>query len=97
MPSEAEGFGLPVIEALACGSPVVVSDIAVFREVGGDAVTYARLADVADWTGAIERVLLGERTEHGSETIDRGARLRHAARFSWKAHADTIAAAYGRL
>jgi glycosyltransferase involved in cell wall biosynthesis len=92
MPSEAEGFGLPVIEALACGSPVVASDIPVFREVGGDAVVYAQLADIADWAAAIDRVLA-----RPARSADRDARLRHAARFSWKTHADTIAAAYARL
>lgn len=92
MPSEAEGFGLPVIEALACGSPVVASDIPVFREVGGDAVVYAPLADVANWGVAVDRVLA-----RPVSSADRDARLRHAARFSWKAHADTIAAAYARL
>ncbi len=56
MPSEAEGFGLPVVEALACGSPVIASDIPVFREVGADAVVYARLADVPDWAAAIETI-----------------------------------------
>ena len=35
MPSEREGFGLPVLEALACGTPVVASDVAALREVGG--------------------------------------------------------------
>ena len=42
MPSEREGFGLPVLEALACGTPVVASDIAALREVGGFAAVYAR-------------------------------------------------------
>jgi glycosyltransferase involved in cell wall biosynthesis len=92
MPSEAEGFGLPVIEALACGSPVIASDIPVFREVGADAVVYARLADVADWAAVVDEVLA--RPVSG---VERDARLRHAARFSWKTHADTIAAAYARL
>jgi glycosyltransferase involved in cell wall biosynthesis len=92
MPSDAEGFGLPVIEALACGAQVIASDIPVFREVGADVIAYAGLADVPDWVAAIERVLAG--LPGGA---NREARLRHAARFSWKAHADTIAAAYARL
>ena len=92
MPSEAEGFGLPVVEALACGSPVIASDIPVFREVGADAVAYAKLADVEDWVAVVDRVLSDPDAEIGGQ-----ARLRQAARFSWKAHADTIAAAYATL
>jgi glycosyltransferase involved in cell wall biosynthesis len=92
MPSEAEGFGLPVVEAVACGSRVVASDIPVFREVGGDAASYARLADIEDWAAVVGRALA--RPDDGA---GREARLRHAARFSWKAHGDTIAAAYARL
>ena len=47
MPSEREGFGLPVLEALACGTPVVASDVAALREVGGFAVAYCGLDDIA--------------------------------------------------
>jgi len=92
MPSEAEGFGLPVIEALACGSPVIASDIPVFREIGANAIVYAQLADLADWAAAVDKVLAGT-----VSVGDREARLRHAAKFSWKTHADTIAAAYATL
>ncbi len=46
-PSVAEGFGLPVVEALRHATPVLASDIPVFREVGGDAVTYFDLCDSA--------------------------------------------------
>ena len=47
--SEREGFGLPVIEAMACGTPVVATDLPVLREVGGDAAVYAALGDVDGW------------------------------------------------
>ena len=47
VPSEAEGFGLPVIEALACGAPVVASELPVLREVGDTACLYCAVGDVA--------------------------------------------------
>ena len=51
LPSEREGFGLPVLEALACGTPVVASDIDALREVGGDAVRYCPAEDVGGVDG----------------------------------------------
>ena len=44
-PSHAEGFGLPLVEAMQRGLPVMASDIPVFREVGGDFMAYFDLAD----------------------------------------------------
>ena len=102
MPSEAEGFGLPVIEALACGSPVIASDIPVLREVGAAAVTYAPLADADAWASALARHLdppCGASSSSSSSPSlpTRAARLRRAAEFSWSAHAAIIADAYARL
>lgn len=54
-PSRFEGFGLPVLEAMACARPVVCSDIAPFREVAADAVGYFQPEDVADMVGALRR------------------------------------------
>lgn len=86
--SEAEGFGLPVVEALACAAPVVASDIPTLREVGGDAVVYGRVGDVGDWA----RTILDP-----SRQPTRELRLAQAAKFSWSNHARTIAQAYIRL
>jgi glycosyltransferase involved in cell wall biosynthesis len=53
MPSLAEGFGIPIIEALACGTPVIASDIAAHREAGGEAVQYLDPTDAPAWARAI--------------------------------------------
>jgi glycosyltransferase involved in cell wall biosynthesis len=91
-PSEAEGFGIPVAEALACGANVVASDLPVLREVGGDASVYCPVGDVPAWTEAIINLL-----KNPSSAPPRPARLAQAGRFSWAAQARTIVSAYLRL
>ena len=53
MPSFAEGFGLPVIEALAVGTPVIASDLPAHREIGGDLAVYRQPTDGAGWLADI--------------------------------------------
>ena len=53
LPSYAEGFGLPLAEALASGIPALCSDIAVFREVGGDVPEYLDPLDLPAWAEAV--------------------------------------------
>jgi glycosyltransferase involved in cell wall biosynthesis len=53
LPSYGEGFGMPVVEAIATGTPVVLSDIAVLHEVAGPAATYADPDDPAAWRQAL--------------------------------------------
>ena len=92
MPSEAEGFGLPVIEALACGAAVVASDIPALREAGGPAAVYAPVGDVGAWSDAVAKLLADP-----AAAPPRCARLAWAGRFTWTAHAEIIARAYHRL
>ncbi|XXF79112.1 glycosyltransferase [Myxococcaceae bacterium GXIMD 01537] len=91
-PSDGEGFGLPVVEALACGAPVVASDIPVFREVGADAVTFAPRGEAAEWAPLVRGLL-----ERPDSAPSRARRLEVAGRYSWKTHAETIRDTYLRL
>ena len=56
-PSRTEGFGLPVLEAVALGCPVISSDAASLPEVCGNAVLYAGVDDTAAWLAAINRIV----------------------------------------
>jgi len=81
--ADAEGFGLPLIEAQASGCPVVASDLPVLREVGGTAACYAPVGDIAAWKQAVAK-LLRERIAAGPEWRDQQDRsLANAARYSW--------------
>ncbi len=57
LPSRYEGFGLPLLEAMAAGTPVVASDLPVFREVAGDAALYAPPGQPDRWAAEIARLL----------------------------------------
>ena len=97
LPSEAEGFGLPIIEALACGVSVIASDLPVLREVGGDAVSYCAVGDVDGWSRAIAEVTRG-RDADGRVHLERRTRATaHASRFSWSANAERATHAYREL
>lgn len=97
MPSDAEGFGLPLLEALACRTPVLASAIPALREVGGDAAEYAPAGDVAGWTAAAGRLLRERQSDAVSWTV-RGDRAgARAAQFSWDETAARTVALYRAL
>jgi glycosyltransferase involved in cell wall biosynthesis len=90
-PSEAEGFGLPVAEALACAAPVLASDIPVLREVAGDAAEYREVGNVPAWI-AVALGMLGEGAEGRRDR--RAAGLERAGRYDWIAHVEALMAIY---
>jgi len=66
-PSLTEGFGLPPLEAMRLGAPVIASDIEVFREVLGGGATFVRLGDGASWEKALAEIGDARRVERGRE------------------------------
>jgi glycosyltransferase involved in cell wall biosynthesis len=76
--SKAEGYGLPLVEAMALGTPVIASDIPIFREVGGDAAAYVGPESPAEFAAAVQE--LGD-TAHWQDVSRRS--VARAQQFSW--------------
>ncbi|WP_277959913.1 glycosyltransferase family 4 protein [Frigoribacterium faeni] len=81
--SRAEGFGIPLVEGMALGTPAVVSDIPIFREIGGDAALYFDPSSPASIAAAVRR-LEGEWEARSAASVEQ------AARFSWRDSADVL-------
>ncbi len=93
MPSRYEGFGLPALEAMACGTPVCASDVSALPEVVSDAGLLVDPDDVEGWAAALTRL-------HQDDTLRRHLikkGLRRAAGFSWKKAAGQTLDLYRRL
>lgn len=92
-PSLYEGFGIPVIEAMACGTPVIASDIPVLREVAGEAAVFVPPLDTSRWSSAIADILEGASSRVALSTLG----IARAAQFSYQASAQRMLDVFERL
>lgn len=91
-PSVYEGFGMPVVEALACGARVVHAANSAMEEASGGLAIHVEANDVVQWTNAILDLIEDENVAEG-----RDARLRQASAFNWGASATIVADVYDKM
>lgn len=88
-PSLSEGFGIPLIEAMACGTPVIASDIPVFHEVAGNAAVYFRPNDYE----VLADIMTGLRNTSSAKDIREYGKER-AKSFSWRIASEKLYEVY---
>jgi glycosyltransferase involved in cell wall biosynthesis len=88
-PSHHEGFGIPLLEAMACGTLVIASDIGIFHEIAGDAAIYFAPFDLDAFVRAIEASL-----DEAVQQTYRERGFAQVAKYSWDRCADKTYAVY---
>jgi glycosyltransferase involved in cell wall biosynthesis len=90
--SRDEGFGIPLIESMSRGVPVVVSDIEIFKEIGGDAALFFDQESPDDFASAVRKL------EANPAWVERGeASRKHAEQFNWERSAGDLIEMISRL
>jgi glycosyltransferase involved in cell wall biosynthesis len=89
-PSLVEGFGFPVLESMACGTPVIAGDIPSLREVASSAAHFVNPESLPSIREGIEVILQDEARRN--TLIEKG--YRQAAKFTWQRHAESLVKLY---
>ncbi|ODN71944.1 glycosyltransferase family 4 protein [Methylobrevis pamukkalensis] len=92
-PSFVEGYGMPLVEGMACGTPVIAADIPTFREVGGDIPLFVDPLDGPGWVSAVRSF----RDADAPARVAQLARLAGYAPPTWDGHLDTVCDALDRM
>lgn len=86
MPSTYEGFGMPLLEAMAAEVPTIASDIPVFREAAGEASLYARPSKPEEFAAQLEKILTSPKLQE--ELVRKGKK--QLKQFSWEKNAEKL-------